>query len=210
MHKVYENNDLLMYFKKRYCHCCGKALLRRKTERIVRQGDPNHRKYCTIGRSYRPYGDILVIGKEFFCSSCNKWFSCEKQGEIIDAQKYYHKHIITNDEITYVKQQKLLIASNRILKMRWILLIPLIGSLICNFAIFNGCLQQKTEDKDLYKLILSSIAFLFGAELISGFALMFINIDIVENYKTTIMMILSLLAFNLPTLWYINHTFKRK
>ena len=32
----------------------------------------------------------------------------------------------------------------------------------------------------------------------------------IENYKTTIMLIPSLVSFNLPTLWYINHTFKRK
>ena len=72
MHKVYENDDLMMYFKKRYCHCCGKVLQRKRTERVVRKGDPDHRAYCTIGRSYKPYGDILVIGKEYFCSSCNK------------------------------------------------------------------------------------------------------------------------------------------
>ena len=46
MHKVYENDDLMMYFKKRYCHCCGKVLQRKRTERVVRKGDPDHKAYC--------------------------------------------------------------------------------------------------------------------------------------------------------------------
>ena len=210
MHKIYENDDLMMYFKKRYCHCCGKVLQRKRTERVVRKGDPDHRAYCTIGRSYRPHGDILVIGKEYFCSSCNKAFSCDEQGEIIEAQKYYQRHIVTKEEITNVKYQKLINANDRILKMRWILLIPIIGSLICNFAIFNGCLSVKTESKDLHKLTLSSVLFFIGVALIIKLVIQVSNIDIAENYKTIIMLIPSLLSFNIPSLWYINHTFKRK
>lgn len=42
MHKIYENDDLMMYFKKRYCPCCGKVLQIEKKERIVKKGDPDH------------------------------------------------------------------------------------------------------------------------------------------------------------------------
>ena len=35
---------------------------RKRTERIVRKGDPDHREYCMIGTHYKPYGDILVVG----------------------------------------------------------------------------------------------------------------------------------------------------
>lgn len=210
MHKVYENDDLMMYFKKRYCHCCGKVLQKKRTERVVRKGDPDHRAYCTIGRSYKPYGDILVIGKEYFCSSCNKSFSCDEQGKVIEAQKHYQRNIVTKEEITNVKNQNLIIANDRILKMRWILLIPVIGSLICNFEIFNGYLSEKTKSKDLHKLTLSSVLFLIGVALIIKLIIQFSNIDITDNYKTLIMLIPSLVSFNLPTLWYINHTFKRK
>lgn len=94
--------------------------------------------------------------------------------------------------------------------MRWILLIPIIGSLICNFEIFNGYLSEKTKSKDLHKLTLSSVLFLIGVALIIKLIIQFSNIDIAENYKTIIMLIPSLVLFNLPTLWYINHTFKRK
>lgn len=210
MHKVYENDDLMMYFKKRYCHCCGEVLHRKRTERVVHKGDPDHGVYCTIGGSYRPYGDILVIGKEYFCSSCNKSYSCDEQSEIKKAQKFYQRWIVTKEEITNVKNQNLMIANDRILKMRWILLIPIIGCFICHFVIFNGCLSEKTKSKDLHKLTLSSVLFLIGVALIIKLIIQFSNIDIAENYKTIIMLIPSLVLFNLPTLWYINHTFKRK
>ena len=210
MHKVYENDDLMMYFKKRYCHCCGEVLHRKRTERVVHKGDPDHGVYCTIGGSYRPYGDILVIGKEYFCSSCNKSYSCDEQSEIKKAQKFYQRWIVTKEEITNVKNQNLMIANDRILKMRWILLIPIIGCFICHFVIFNGCLSEKTKSKDLKKLTLSSVLFFIGVALIIKIVIQVSNIDITENYKTLIMLIPSLVSVNLPTLWYINHTFKRK
>ena len=210
MHKVYENDDLMMYFKKRYCHCCGKVLQRKKTERVVRKGDPDHRAYCTIGRSYKPYGDILVIGKEYFCSSCNKSFSCDEQGKVIEAQKHYKRHIVTDEEIANVKNQKLIIVNDRILKMRWLLLFPVIGGIICTFKIFNGCLREKTNNKDLHKLILSALLVFIGVAIVIKLVLSTVNNEMLNKYQTLFMLIPSLLSFNMPILWYINHTFKRK
>ena len=210
MHKVYENNDLMMYFKKRYCHCCGKVLQRKKTERVVRKGDPDHRAYCTIGRSYKPYGDILVIGKEYFCSSCNKSFSCDEQGKVIEAQKHYKRHIVTDEEIANVKNQKLIIVNDRILKMRWLLLFPVIGGIICTFKIFNGCLREKTNNTDLHKLILSALLVFIGVAIVIKLVLSTVNNEMLNKYQTLFMLIPSLLSFNMPILWYINHTFKRK
>lgn len=210
MHKVYENDDLMMYFKKRYCHCCGKVLQRKKTERVVRKGDPDHRAYCTIGRSYKPYGDILVIGKEYFCSSCNKSFSCDEQGKVIEAQKHYKSHIVTDEEIANVKNQKLIIINDRILKMRWLLLFPVIGGIICTFKIFNGCLREKTNNKDLHKLILSALLVFIGVAIVIKLVLSTVNNEMLNKYQTLFMLIPSLLSLNMPILWYINHTFKRK
>ena len=103
MHKVYENDYLMMYFIKRYCHCCGNVLKRKRIERIVRRGDPDHSSYCNVGTKYRPYDDILVIGKEYYCPSCDKSFSCDEQSEIIDAQKYYGRRIVSKAEIDRIK-----------------------------------------------------------------------------------------------------------
>lgn len=210
MHKVYENDDLMMYFKKRYCHCCGEVLHKKRTERIVRKGDPDHRAYCTIGRSYKPYGDILVIGKEYFCSSCNKSFSCDEQGKVIEAQKHYKRHIVTDEEIDNVKNQKLIIVNDRILKMRWLLLFPVIGGIICTFKIFNGCLREKTNNKDLHKLILSALLVFIGVAIVIKLVLSTVNNEMLNKYQTLFMLIPSLLSFNMPILWYINHTFKIK
>lgn len=210
MHKVYENDDLMMYFKKRYCHCCGKVLQRKRTKRVVHKGDPDHKTYCNIGTTYKPYGDILVIGKEYYCSSCNKFFSCDEQGKVIEAQKIYQRRIVTKEEITNVKNRNLIIANDKILKMRWLLLIPVIGSLICNFEVFNGSLCEKTKSKELHKIMLSSVLLFIGIALIIKLVIQFINIDITDNQKTMIMLIPSILSFNIPTLWYINHTFKKK
>lgn len=208
MHKVYENDDLMMYFKKRYCHCCGKVLQRKRTERIVREDDFDHSKYCSVGTDYKPYGDILVIGKEYYCPSCDKAFSCDEQSKIIDAQKYYKRNAVTEEEINNVKSKAAIIENNSILKMRWLLLLPIVGALMCTFKIFNGPLSAKTNSKDLQKLILVSLFIFIGVALIMKFALSIANVDLTDTYKNIIIFIPSLLLFNVPTLWYINHTFK--
>ena len=209
MHKVYENDDLMMFFKKRYCHCCGEILQIKKSERIVRKGDPDHKLYCTIGTNYKPYGDILVIGKEYYCPSCNKTFSCDEQGKVIEAQRYYQKKIVTDEEISQTYKSEILVSLKNILKLRWTLLIPIVGSLICMFYIFNGKLSEKTESKDGSKLLLSSTLVFIGVALAVKIVLsMFSNVDFINNYKTIFMLIPSLLAFNIPTLLYINRKFK--
>ena len=43
--KVWENNDLMMYFKKRHCRCCGNPLQRKRTENLLLVGTPEHRAY---------------------------------------------------------------------------------------------------------------------------------------------------------------------
>ena len=209
MHKVYENDDLMMFFKKRYCHCCGKVLQRKRTERVVRKGYPDHEIYCNIGTTYKPHGDILVVGKEYFCSSCNKSFSCDKQGKVIDAQRYYQKRIVTDEEIAQTQKNETLMSIQNILKLRWALLLPIVGSLICISYIFNGKLSKKTQSKDGYKILLSSILIFIGIALAVKFILsLFNSINFFNNYQTIFMFIPSLLSFNIPTLWYINHKFK--
>ena len=209
MHKVYENDDLMMYFKKRYCHCCGEVLQRKKTERIVRKGEPDHRFYCSIGTFYKLYGDILVIGKEYYCPLCNKSFSCDEQGKVRDAQKYYQRKVVTNEEINIAHNNEILIEKQNILKLRWFLLIPVLGILICTISIFNRYLSEKTKSKDLSKLLLSSIFIFIGVALVVKLVIsMFNNIDFINDYKTMLMLIPALLSSNIPVLWYINHKFR--
>lgn len=210
MHKVYENDDLMMYLKKRYCHCCGKVLSRKRTERIVYKNDPEHRKYCSIGTKYKPHGDILVIGKEYYCAICNRTFSCKEQSEVINAQKYYGRLIISKDEICNVKNNNMITENKAILKMRWLLLIPILGGLICTFKIFNGRLREKTNNKDLHKLILSAVLVFIGVALAIKLVFSITKIELLDKYQTLLMLIPSLLSFNIPILWYINHSLKIK
>ena len=209
MHKIYENDDLMMFLKKRYCHCCGGVLQSKKNERIVRKDDPDHKAYCTVGRYYKPYGDILVIGKEYYCPSCDKTFSCDEQGKVIEAQNYYQKKIVTDEQISEAHKNEMFISRQYLVKLRWTLLIPVVGSLICTFYIFNGKLSEITGNRDGSKLLLSSILLFIGVALAAKLVLsMFNNIDFINNYITLFMLIPSLLSVNIPTLLYINHKFK--
>lgn len=208
MHRVYENDDLMMYFKKRYCHYCGKVLLRKKSERIVQKGDPDHQTYCHVGTTYKPYGDILVISKKYYCPSCDKLFTCDEQGRVIDAQKHYQKKIVSDEEIRNVYNSKVLKSTKDVKKLRWVLLIPVVGSFICTFYIFNGKLSQISKDRDLRKITFASILIFIGVALFAKFVLsMFDGVDFINDNKKILMLIPSLLSFNIPTLWYVNHTF---
>ena len=210
MHKVYENDDLMMYFLKRYCCCCGSILKRKKAERIVTKNDPDHLSYCTVGTSYKPYGDILVIGKEYYCPVCQRTFSCDKQGLVIEAQKHYQRKIVSEEEIAIVESKQLLLAIKRLLQCRWLLLLlPVLGALLCLFMIFNEKLCELTNETDAPKIFISSILIFLGVaavvKLILGF---FGDIEFIHTYESAIMLIPALLSFNIPTLWYINHTFQ--
>ena len=209
MHKVYENDDLMMYVRKRFCCCCGSALERKRTERIVRKGDPNHLSYCMVGTSYKPHGDILVIGKEYYCPGCQCSFSCDKQGQVMEAQKHYQRKIVSEEEITSVQKDQMRLAISQLLRCRWLLLLPVLGSLICSFMIFNGRLSSLTGKKDGVKLLMANTLVFLGVALVIKIILgLFGNVEFIRTYQSTIMLIPSLLSFNIPTLWYINHTFQ--
>ncbi len=208
MHKVYENDDLMMYFKKRYCHCCGKELQKKRYERIVRKGDPDHKAYCSIGTGYKPHDDILVIGKEYYCPSCNKTFSCDEQGKVIEAQKYYQKKIVTDEEISNTYKNELMISGQNIKKLSWFLLIPIIGHFICTYYIFNGKLSTKTTKGDLHQLTISALLVFIGVALIAKVVLSIFNdIDFINNYQSIFILIPSLVSFNIPLFRYINNNF---
>lgn len=206
MHKVYENNDLMMYFKKRYCHVCGKALQKKRSERIIMKGDPEHKTYCTVGTTYKPYGNIMVIGKEYYCYCCEKTFTCDEQSKIIEAQKHYGKKIVTEQEIQNVQSNGLIVSMHNIKKARWLLLIPVVGGLVCSYGIFNGKLQIMTENRDGAKLLFASVAAVVLIALVMKLLLaIFSGNEFVAQYSNLLMIMPATFAFNFPVLWYINH-----
>lgn len=209
MHKIYENDDLMMYVRKRYCCRCGGVLKRKKTERIVKKGDPDHSAYCSIGRYTKHYGDILVIGKEYYCPSCRRAFSCDVQGKVMEAQKYYQRKIVSEGEIALVEKDQMRNAIRQLLRCRWLLLLPGLGSLICSYMISNTRLSQLTRKKDGTKLIITWMLVFLGVGLVVKKVLGFFeDVEFIRTYRSMIMLVSALLSVNIPTLWYINRTFK--
>ena len=212
MHKVYENDDAMMYLKKRYCHCCGNILTTRNTERIVRKGDPDHFEYCSIGTTYHPYGDILVVGKEYFCQNCKKAFSCGEQGNVIKAQKAHKRRIVSEEEIAAVKAEKASKHLKVIRKLRWTLLIPLIGWLVClGYISTNSSLNNRMGQHDGKLITGISVAVLLFVALVASIILDSIEAtvpaDFMQICRNVLMPAVAFWAFNMPMLAYVNKRF---
>ena len=224
MHKVYENKDLMMYFRKRYCRCCGKPLTHRRCERVVRKGDEDHFEYCTIGRGYKPHGDILVVGVEYYCEHCCKAFSCDEQSDIKRAQKILGKKIVSEDEIAYVKTGctgSIKGAKERIekeggetvailKKNKRYLWIPFVGLI---------AFLRKTEKKHFssfayYLTSLASFFFILIAEFLYTFLFRTLKVAnllpavIIENYDIG-MLVVALLVCNIPAIIAVNRKIKK-
>lgn len=201
MHKIYENDDLAMYFKKRYCCHCSNVLKRNRTERIVKTTDPDHKYYCSIGVKYHFYGDILIVGKNYFCPKCKKYFSCDEQSKIIDAQRLYKKKIVSNEEIINADKEKLKSNKTKLQKLKYLLLIPVIGGVILQIILING--NYGIEDKDKTKLFLSSWIVLFGVAIVVKLGLMpFSTYEFIREYGNYLTVGSALLSFNVPVVWF--------
>ena len=205
MRKAYENNDLMMYVCKRYCCRCGGVLKRKKSERIVKKGDPEHTKeYWTIN------DDILVIGREYYCPSCRRAYSCDTQGKVMEAQKYYQRNIVSEGEIALAEKILLRKEVRQILRCRWLLLLPGLGSLICLFMITSTRLYQLSRNINpnnliwIWPLVFSCVGMIL--KIVLGY---FEDVEFIRAYQTLIIVVSGLYAVNIPTLWYINRTFNR-
>jgi hypothetical protein len=162
-----------------------------------------------VGTSYKPYGDILVISKEYYCPVCHRTFSCDMQSQVMEAQKHYQRKIVAKEEIALVQKDQMRLAISQLLRCRWLLLLPVIGSMICSFMIFSGRLSQLTDKKDGAKTLMANMLVFLGVALATKIILSFFgDVEFIRTYQSMIMLIPALLSFNIPTLWYINHTFQ--
>ena len=211
MRKVYVNNDLSMYFKKKHCRYCGHILEIKKTKRIVTPYDSEYGSYC-MGRCNIPDGDLLVIGKDYYCPHCERIFLCQEQSKITRAQKFFGKKIVSEEEIAEAEHQMLMKRMQLMLKLRWMLLIPFFGSLAYLCMIAAGMISEIEEPKDMKILHCTSIGGLLVSLCIEKLILHFGNIDGNSIWGIVLGIVLEIMPFwmfNLPMLIYITHRCKQ-
>lgn len=230
MHKIYENNDLMMYARKRYCHYCGRPLSHRRCERIVRKSDPDHRKYCSsfgvrpfvfVGK-YRLHGDLRVIGTEYYCEHCDKSFSCDEQGEIKNAQNYFVRHVVSKEEVDYVvkgkyipleKQNQLInkedVFTNILERYKPLLWIPILGCFVFWNKIPRQIIDQTTITKTRRKsFVLSFFALLLVSAIFIGVGSVFSRLETFARIGTVIGISLSTILYNETSLLCVNQKIK--
>ena len=127
----------------------------------------------------------------------------------MEAQKYYKRKIVFEGEITLVEKDQLRNAVRQLLRCRWLLLLPGLGSLICSYMISNTRLSQLTRKRDGTKLIMTWMLVFLGVGLVVKKVLGFFeDVEFIRTYRSMIMLVSALLSVNIPTLCYINRTFK--
>jgi len=210
--KGYESSiSLGMIFKKMYCHKCGFKLEKKKISNIYKKGDPNFSNDI-LGRRQIGMDRKEVVHYIYRCPNCSSEITYDEQCKVTKKQKKLKRIILNEDSVEEIYNNKnicIQIARKRILKMRWLLLLPLFGGVICMVYIFSGCLSEKVEKRDLHKLTCSSILILIGAALGLKWLFSAANISFINGCRTTeiIIIVLLLLLYNLPVLLYINRVF---
>ena len=89
--------------KKRYCHICGKKLVKKPITKTVSPKDKEEwAKHERIGHTHvLPIGDIEVTEYQtFVCPKCGNEISIYKQAVIAIIQKKLGKNVLTDEEYT--------------------------------------------------------------------------------------------------------------
>ena len=128
------------------------------------------------------------------------------QGEKIEHKKDEGTGA-SEEELVKAKRVKMMVETENILKMRWLLLIPVLGAVICMIKIFHGCLKAHTEIGDLRKILFASVFTFIGVAVPLKSILSMSNVGFLYDYRA-IMFLIASFAFNIPMLIYINKTFK--
>ena len=84
-------------FRKCYCVKCGTKLIRKKTEKVVKRGDPEHRKYNGTNQRY-PF-DILVKSFVWLCPNCGQETTYDEQMRYVKIQKKLKVKILDEQTI---------------------------------------------------------------------------------------------------------------
>ncbi len=221
------------WFKTFYCPICGEKLVVAKNARDVPEWE-YRQEYRFRGIEPYIFGATEIV-ETFYCPKCHYRNSIDNQLFIRKKQKELNKIIFDEDDwnsISYTTQGekiepkkdegtgaseeelakanrvKMMVETDNILKMRWLLLIPVLGAVICMIKIFNGCLEKYTGIGDLRNIVFASILTFMGVAVPLKSILSMSNVDFLYDYRTIIMFLIASFAFNIPMLIYINKTFK--
>ena len=115
---------------------------------------------------------------------------------------------IEDEAIANLIKKQTMEATSEILKMRWLLLIPVIGSIICLIKIFGGYLKDHTEDMDLRNVLWASVLIFLGVALATKLILPEFDPNLIYEYRMILVFVPASFLFNVPTLFYINKRFK--
>lgn len=203
--------DFRILFRKFYCPICGQKL--KVVMEVNKLTDKQKERYY---QELYPYGvpiniDVGKAKQMFKCNYCNYYNTTDNQLLINKKQKHLKKKIITEEEIGTVKLEKLCIEKKTILNLRWLLLLPVIGGIICTFVILFSSLLKMYGRQSRHILVWSPIVIsLIVLVILRAVLSMFNDVDFIINYRNWIMLIPSLLSYNIPVLIYINRNFSTK
>ena len=203
--------DLRILFKKFYCPECGERLKVVKKRTLLTETEKKDFYKRMFPHGIPFYLDVVRQTQMFRCPRCNYYNTTDNQLLIYKKQKQLNMKIVTvtDEEIRQTYKNQMLIAQQNILKLRWTLLIPVVGSFICTFCITNGKLSEMLDEREFNKIILWPLFIFLAVYLISGFVLSrFNDIELINNYFDVFVLIPSSLSANIPILRYINRTFK--
>lgn len=72
--------------RKFYCHRCGNQLIPHPQTRTIKRGDPDYKRYRSVGRLHL-IGDITLTEYGFRCTSCDALTSYDTQCVVEELQK---------------------------------------------------------------------------------------------------------------------------
>lgn len=196
-----------MIFRKMYCCKCGAKLNKRKISEVRQKGDPGYQNQL-LGHATIGMDSVEVASYVYQCPRCSNIVTYEEQLKISKTQKHRGQMVLSEEESTQIQNDPMTSSLRTLRKLRWVLLLPLIGSMICIGYIFAGRLSRITDANDVRKVMFASVLILTGVALVTKIVLSFFgDIDFLHQYQSVIMLVPSIFAFNIPTLWYINHKF---
>ena len=202
-------------FRKHYCPHCGNELKKQKEVSVLHKGDEGFRKNH-LGTGYNPSIDTNEITTySFSCIQCNEQFSDDDLSKIRKMQRAEKSKILkayaspSEEDVCLAHESRLALAIHQIKKLKWLLLFPVIGWLICIIVMYSNELSEKIDTKETICLMLSPVAAFVA---VAGFFKFILSactdLGVPVDCQGLIMWIPALFAANLPILWYINHKFK--